>query len=308
MTKLMVDIGGTYIRFALSKDGANFVNDPHKMKHENFSSIEGALQSFLAQNSIDTAAITYLAIAKSGRNNWECNERNLAQIFTNAQIALINDFEANAHGLVGCAPDDLLHQAGPPTEQTNKTRAVIGSGTGLGLAYITPQGEVLRTHGGHMLPCLINKDHIVLFDELQKFKTNNTIPIFEDALSGNGIVNIYKVLAGKGHVYADYRDTHHLLQNGKNDPVVRQALKIYHEWLGLFAHEVLAFGGSYGALYLTGGITDWLIGHDLFDTQTFLDALYQKTVSVVADDVRATPIYWVKDEFISLKGLLRMAA
>ena len=44
--------------------------------------------------------------------------------------------------------------------------------------------------------------------------------------------------------------------------------------------------------------------HDLFDKPTFFENLYQNNVASVLNDVTSTPVFWVKDEFISLKGLL----
>lgn len=308
MSRLVIDIGGTYIRFSRAKENCSFSVVPHKIKAEPFASFEEAARNYLRQQQIDPAALTHVAIAKSGRSNWSLDQESCAPIFPNAHITLVNDFEANAYGLIDVSEDDLLFLGGeqrPPDKQ--QMRAVIGSGTGLGLAYISPQGEVLKTHGGHMRPALETQAQMDMMAAVQKFKTSPTIPIYEDVLGGDGLLSMYKILAAQGHLYTDYRDTHHMLEAGQRDPVVRQVMTLYHEILGLFAHQVLAFGHSYGALYLTGGITDRLIGHNLFAAEIFLKSLYQKTVPIVLDDVRDTPVYWVKDEFVSLKGLLRMA-
>lgn len=305
MAKLVVDIGGTFIRLAISEDDKNFIRDPQKIKSEKFANLEDALLNFVQGEQKPTEHITHIRIAKSGRSNWIVDKKAIAKNFPNAEIMVVNDFEANALGLVTTTEDELLHLGGTHTTiDTTQPRAVIGSGTGLGLAYITSKGDVQKSHGGHMLPALVGREQIELFAELQKFKTDQTCPIYEDALAGNGIINIYKILNGRNHLDCEYRDTHHLLAEGRNNPLVQQALKYYHEILGQFAHQVVAFGAAYGGLFLTGGITDRLIGHNAFDTETFINGLYQKNVPIVRHEVMATPIFWVKDEFISLKGLL----
>lgn len=306
MAKCVVDIGGTYIRLAVSHDDQKFARDPQKIKADKFQSVEDALIYFIRQEQCDPLTVSDILIAKSGRNNWLIDQEAIRKFFPVAKILKVNDFAANALGLISVEDKDLVHLGGTKKHPDESLpQAVIGSGTGLGLAYIAPEKIVHRTHGGHMLPALVTQEQIELFQELQAYKDKPTAPIYEDALSGGGILNIYKILARRRHLDSEYHDTHHLLESGRNDPVVQQALKYYHEILGLFAHQVLAFGYSYGALYLTGGITDRLIGYNLFDAETFLGTLYQDNVSVVLRDVKSTPIFWVKDEFISLRGLLR---
>lgn len=306
MTKCVLDIGGTYIRLALSHDGESFLQDPQKIKTDRFSSIEEALLHFTRQEQCDPLSITDIIIAKSGRNNWVVEQESIRSIFGVSKIVKVNDFAANALGLLSVGNHDLVHIGGVKVlPDTDLPMAVIGSGTGLGLAYISPNKTVQRTHGGHMLPALVTPEQVELFADLQSLKSDGTAAIYEDALSGNGILNIYKILCARSHLDSEYSDTHHLLDAGRNNPMVQQALRFYHEILGLFAHQVLAFGYSYGALFLTGGITDRLVGYDLFDKETFFKSLYQHNVPVVLRDAKSTPVFWVKDEFISLRGLLR---
>jgi glucokinase len=308
MTILVVDIGGTYIRLSLSSDGQTFIRDPNKIKTDKFSSFENAIESYLHQINIKPDSIQKILVARSGRNNWNIDESRLKAIFVNSHFTLVNDFAANAMGLIKAQQDDLLYLAGhKKSPDTLLPRAVIGSGTGLGLAYISRTGEVQRTHGGHMRPPYGTPEHHQIFEDLQNLKASKTDLIVEDALSGTGIYNIYKILSHRHHLECEYIDANHLIAEGRNNPIVIETLRLYHEILGLFAHHVLAYGYSYGGLFLTGGITDRLMGQNLFDTTTFLKFLYRPNVPVVLHDVQSTPIFWVKDEFISLKGLLVQA-
>ncbi len=308
MTILVADAGGTHIRFAVSHDGRN-LSEPQKFRVSEFPSLKDAVTHYLFRQRIEFDDIRQFAYALAGRNPW--GKEQAGDVFPTATTTLINDFEANAYGLIDAGAEDVVCLTGERTSQApqGSSRAIIGSGTGVGIAYIIPVGaghHVQRTHGAHMLPALIRPEHRTILDNIRAFKPTTNAPIYEDLLAGYGIFDIYRALASGGHVDVDYKDTNDMIARGGHDPFVQQTLKLYHGTLGVFAHQVLAFGYAYDGLYLTGGITDRLIGAGLFDLETFLAELNQDMAPSVMHDVAATPVYWVKDEFISLRGLLRL--
>lgn len=309
MTILVADAGGTHIRFAVSHDGRT-LSEPQKFKVSEFPSLKDAVTHYLFRERIEYDNIRQFAYALAGRNPW--GKEQAGDVFPSAATILINDFEANAHGLIDAAPDDLVCLSGRQDTKAplGASRAIIGSGTGVGIAYIIPVEaghHVQRTHGAHMLPTLLRPEHLAILENIRALEPKANAPIYEDLLAGYGIFDIYRALTSHGHIDVDYKDTNDMIARGRDDPFVQQTLKLYHGILGVFAHQVLAFGYAYDGLYLTGGITDRLIGAGLFDLDTFLAELNQKMVPIVARDVAATPVYWVKDEFISLRGLLRLA-
>ena len=70
-------------------------------------------------------------------------------------------------------------------------------------------------------------------------------------------------LTMKKHIPAEYTDTNDMIARGRNDPMAQYVLKLFHEVLGIFVHQTTAFGFAYDGLYLTGGIIDRLVGHNL---------------------------------------------
>lgn len=309
MTILVADAGGTHIRFAYAREGGE-LSEPQKYKVADFPTLDDAIIHFLFSARVETDDITCFYYSYGGKNPWDA--KGVAHTLPQARLRVINDFEANAYGIIGARVDDVICLAGDAAlpRSARPSRAVIGSGTGVGLAYIisSPQGDIVQpTHGAHMLPATLSDNHRALFAAVQRFKKTPSATIYEDLLSGPSILNLYKVLCAQAHVDVEYGDTHDLIARGRHDPMAQQTLKIYHEILGIFAHQVLAFGHSYGGLYLTGGITDRLMALNLFDRETFLANLYQDNVPIVKNDVAATPVYWVKDEYISLRGLLAIA-
>jgi glucokinase len=309
MTVLLCDVGGTHIRFAVGSDG-QMTCAPEKLRVDSHVSLEDAVGKYLLSQSIKAQDVTALYLAFSNRNNWKTEESMLRAVLPNAALRQINDFEANALGLLTTDTSDLTPLISAAGGIARAARAVIGVGTGLGLAYIEGQGAeafVRRTHGGHMLPATALREHRDIFDHIAASKKDGTIPIFEDVLSGSGLFALYRFVCHASHLNPEYHDTADLLLSGKDDPVMRQTLRLFHEILGVFAHEVAAFGYAYNGLYITGGIIDRLMAGGLFDTQAFTAHFHQKNVPIVVEHVKATPVYWVRDEFVSLRGLLRQS-
>lgn len=319
MTTLVADAGGTYVRFALSQNGTD-LSEPQKFKVADFPRFNDAVLHYLFTQRVEADAITAFYCAYSTRNGWDFagGAADLPVVLERATFHIVNDFEANSYGLLDAGQDDVVQfvrenapiSHAPRAGASRASLAVIGAGTGLGLAYIidTPHGpHVQPTHGGHMLPAILTEQHLALFGAMQSFKKTPSIPIYEDIISGAGIFHVYDILAKSAHVDMEYADTYDLIARGRNDPIVQQTLKIFHEMLGAFAHQVVAFGYSYAGLYLTGGVIDRLMAHNLFDVNTFYQSLLQDNVAVVKNDVENMPIYWIKDEFISLRGLLKLS-
>lgn len=310
MTILLCDVGGTHIRFASAKsDGAMCV--PEKLRVDLHSSLQDAIARYLSAQALPADSVTHLYLAFSNRNDWSTEKAMLQTVLPKAVITQVNDFEANALGILSADPSDfqeLSKASGDPV--AHASRVVLGVGTGLGLAYALQDGErqfIQRTHGGHMLPAAGTPEHQRIITELAAAKADNTVAIYEDVLSGAGLFALYRLVCHRNQLNPEYHDVSDIILSGREDPVVRQTLEFWHEILGVFAHQAVAFGYSYGGVYLTGGMIDRLIGSGLFDMQSFLRCFRQKNVPIVVRDVMSTPVYWVKDEFVSLRGLLRHA-
>jgi glucokinase len=285
------------------------MSDPQKILIADYPDFAAIALHYLHSQNIQPEIITEFRLSLGDRNLWNLDAKKLAEILPKAIFKKRNDFEANALGIfvidgTGLLP--LLESDGNPSE--GASCVVIGVGTGLGLAYIMdgPNGPFIqRTHGGHMVPATITAEQTELFGELQKFKSDGTVAIYEDLISGPGLWNMYCLACEKAHTHREYFDTNDMLVKGGNDPLVQNLLCIFHEMLGLFAHQAVMFGFSFGGIYLTGGILDRLVGQNLWDGERFLKSFRQKNVPIVLKDIEATPIYWIKDEFIALSGLLR---
>ncbi len=305
MSILLCDVGGTHIRFSLSRNGRI---EPHKMRVDQHPKLQDAIVEFLASQNTQAESVTAFYLAFSNRNQWNTHPDEIRSALPKAIIRQVNDFEANAHGVISADKSDFMLLNKPSGETVvHSSKIVMGVGTGLGFAYIcNDKGRefIQRTHGAHMLP-VYAPEH----EELYKFvmKDSADALIYEDVLAGRGLFSIYKYLSQRNHLDIEYADAEIMMRDGRDNPVFRQALDIFHELLGLFAHQAVAFGYSYGGIYLTGGVIDRLMLAGLFNIDKFMTSFVQKNVSVVVHDVLATPVFWIKDEFVSLKGLQHLA-
>lgn len=305
MTILLCDAGGTHIRFAVSDDRGG-MTQPDKLRVDAHASLEDAIERYLLAQSLPAGAIKAFYLAYSGRNTWARDEAQLRQLLPNAALKQVNDFEANALGIAVAPREDFTGLYDPKSAPVpGASRVVLGVGTGLGLAYIFSNGHVQQTHGGHMLPAMTRKEHGEIFSSLVRKEIKT--PIYEDVLSGKGLFELYKLVCHRNQLNPEYHDVADLLISGRDDPIVGQALVFFHEILGIFAHQAMAFGYAYGGIYLTGGMIDRLIGAGLFDVALFLQHARYPSAPIVEEHVMATPVYWVRDEFISLRGLLKEA-
>ncbi|HNQ91380.1 MAG TPA: glucokinase [Alphaproteobacteria bacterium] len=308
MTILVCDAGGTHIRFTHSEDG-NTLSEPQKFKLSEFPDFESVVMHFLSVAQKRTDEITSIRLSFGDLNPWKVTAEECVRFLPHAEFLKVNDFEANSWGIATASEDEFLLLNNPHgTCSKGASKCVIGSGTGLGFAYIceTKHGPyVQRAHGGQMLPSFGSEEHRDVFESVERFRHSDA-PMYEDVLSGPGMFNVYKLLADRTHTHKEYRDTNDMIEHGRGDPLVQQTLRLFHEILGIFAYQALAFGFSYKGIYLTGGVIDRLVGNNLFDFETFEKFFKRDNVTLVWNDTCATPVYWVKDEFIALKGLLEI--
>ncbi|MCB1558150.1 MAG: glucokinase [Alphaproteobacteria bacterium] len=306
---LLCDAGGTHARFALSKDGKT-MSEPQKIKIAEFTDFDSIVMHYLASQNIKASEIVELRLSLGDRNKWGINENEVRKTLPQAVYKKLNDFEANAQGVARTSNDNFMFLT-PAKETSSKgsSKLVVGVGTGLGHAFIieTPEGTYIqRSHGGHMIPATTSEEQRQIFLDLQKFKKDGTVTIYEDLISGPGLWHMYQLSCEKAHTHTEYFDTNNMLEKGRNDPLVQQGLKLFHEMLGLYCHQAVLFGFAFAGVYLTGGIIDRLIGHNLWDQKTFDLGFKQKNVPIVVADFDSTPIFWIKDEYIALEGLLKL--
>ncbi|MCB1720161.1 MAG: glucokinase [Rhodospirillales bacterium] len=305
---ILADIGGTYARFAVSSP-----ESPEKIaKYEavDFKNLQEALAHYCQEHALKPSGPLRIAAAGSpenglwafvNKNTWIIDPKELEGEGWQVE-RIVNDFEAAAWSLLVLEGDDLnVVRSGAPA---SPSKCILGPGTGLGLAYVH-QGDrpvVQPTHGGHLPVACLTDEQVLVIQAVQRLKNNDTIAVYENVVSGPGLYNLYRALCLIGGSSVQVQSPEEMLQR-LDDLKVSTALRLFHEFLGLFAASSVIAGHAYGGLYLTGGVLGRLIEAGQFDQEHFKRWFCLHGIAPVTRDLRAMPIYHITYLYPALKGL-----
>ncbi|MEO7206814.1 MAG: glucokinase [Steroidobacteraceae bacterium] len=315
------DIGGTHTRLALFERGERR-SEPEV--EEVFSSAEHAsleeiLQIFAENNGqkIERACFGVAGpvrdgVAQLSNLSWNVDALRLAAQLKVANVELVNDLEALAHGLAVLEEVDLvILNQGDPGRGGNK--ALIAAGTGLGEAGLHWEEEYYQpfaTEGGHVDFAPTNPLEIELLSYLF---TQYEHVSYERVLSGPGLHNIltFLVKTGRGEEPAwlqhlQGKDPGALITQaaleGSSAPCV-EALRIF---VGIYGSEaanlalkVMATGG----VYVGGGIAPRIIKQ--LQGAAFMQSFLAK--ARMATLLEAVPVRVIMNDRTALYGAARIA-
>lgn len=309
MVYLVADIGATNARFSVS-DGRRLKGEPWIGKTDDYTSGEDLLPAALAGVGVEAKTVTSVVLAVAGPVKQGAHGVTQAS-FTNSRLVLdaqicadvvdcpvdiVNDFYAQARGvphftqLVQIGGDAPLHA----------TKAVLGAGSGLGMATLTPVGsqwQVLCGEGGHA--DLAPGNH--LESELWSALTAEFGHVsWERVLSGPGLVNLYRAMCATWGQAAEDLAAQDVVQRGQDmsDLVCHQTLETFAALLGAAASNLAVTVGAVGGIYIGGGIapriTDFLL------TSPLRRRFEEK--GVMSDYLKPIPILVVQDAEPGLIG------
>jgi glucokinase len=271
------DIGGTKVNLAFFTEGLrltpeNLASYPSR----DYSTLEEIAQQFLSERRLkaDYACFGIAGPVKQGRvavTNlpWIVTDKDIKKTLGLKHVWLINDLEANAHGIYGLTPKDFV-TLNKGEEGAIGNAAIISAGTGLGEAGLFWDGNrhlPIASEGGHSdFAPRTDLDMELLAYLRKRFGQVD----FEAVLSGPGQFHIYEFLrdTGRGEepawLAAELRSeepprviTRAALEN-RCDLCV-QALNLFVDFYGAeaanLALKVLATGG----VYVGGGIAPKII-------------------------------------------------
>ncbi len=309
--RVLVDIGGTYARFALEGDG-EIAGDVTKFPAAQFQSFEEALYEF---SEGKTGALRIATAAYEDGEHWRFVNQNewvispavLKAAGWSVEIVL-NDFAAATWGLVDLPATQQNVLLEGSDRSAGQPRCLLGPGTGLGLGYLIrcSRGEnhVQRTHGGHMPVAALTDEHWLVVQLVQRLKDSETLPVFENFVSGPGLLNIYRAFCMMGGKEFSANTPEEVLDNSKTHEG-RDAIRVFHEFFGLFAANAVVTANSYGGLYLTGGVMDHLVKRDAFDYARFRKFFVLNGVQSVKRDLDQMPVIHVRNPYLALSGLMK---
>ncbi len=262
VTAVLADIGGTNARFALVEEGnTSEVLHLNVADHESaYDALNTALDQFGAPQPPPTAVLAFAGPVDASHafmtnTGWETRTDELRQRFGFSHVELMNDYAALALGLSQFTDDDR-HQIGPKSENATGNLAVIGPGSGLGVAALLPNVTnhlALVGEGGHTTVPAASDLEAALIAVLRKRLGHVSA---ERLLSGPGLVNIYQALAQLDGTAAEAYRPAEVTRRGLegSDDLCRRALERFCAFLGSFSGNMALCYGARGGVYLGGGI------------------------------------------------------
>ncbi len=322
---LIGDIGGTKTDLAIVSDTGEVEPEfQSTFKSADHPSLESIIQIFLANTQVTiTKAVFGVAgpvvdgEAQITNLPWRISEKKLRETFKFDQARLLNDLEAIAYAVPNLPARDLAALNGDISNRpTDKNKAVIAPGTGLGeaiLFYHANAYHVMPSEGGHASFAPNSLFEIGLLRSLLEKYSHVS---YERVCSGGlGIPNIYSYL--KENKYAE--EAEHIKkaieQAADPTPIIVQAglkhesemciqtLNAFVSILGAEASNLALKVMALGGVYLGGGIPPKILPK--LKDGTFMAAFVRK--GRFSDMLAQIPVYVILNQKPALLGAAHYA-
>ncbi len=265
MIGLIADIGGTNARFALA-DEHGTVRHSIRLATSAFPSLaEAATEALARLDACEPIAAAVIAIAapvvgrtaRMTNGSWVVDGHALAARFGWQSWRVINDFAAIAHAVPQLAADGLLAPLDAPGDcwRDERTRLVLGPGTGLGVAMVREAGTavlVQATEAGHVSFAPESEEEWALARDLTARYGRVSV---ERILSGPGLFTLYRWLGGSR---ANSPEAVAEAAREGAQPA-RRAAAWFLDILARFAGDMALAHGAWGGVLLTGGVWQGLL-------------------------------------------------
>lgn len=308
---LVVDVGGTNARFAICQPGTRPENVITYLVDDH-ASLQAAMQAALAtlKATPQRAAVAGAGPVDDGRirltnHPWQFSADELAAAIGFEHCLVLNDFAAIAHSLPYLAPADL-QQIGGGVAESRAPMAVLGPGTGLGVAALLPTDggwQAVASEAGHTAFAPHDAEEAALLEEI--WRRQDMVEV-EQLLSGPGLLLLHAVvtaLTGKEIVATDPAA---ITAEAAADPASPAARTVaaFARMLGGFAGDMALSFTARGGVFIGGGIVPHLGG--LFDSHGFRQRFEAK--GRFHDYVAAVPTSIITEPNPALIGLSALLA
>ncbi len=306
--RLLADIGGTNIRFALLPDGAREPQQERSLLCADFPGLEDAGRHYLAEvgnpsvreAAIDVATAVTGDLIKLTNSPWAFSIEQTRRQLGLDRLLVLNDFTALALSLPVLRAEEL-RQIGRGEPIGDKPVGLIGPGTGLGVSGLLPTANPwipLEGEGGHVaFSPMDDREDGVLRLLRARFGHVST----ERVVSGAGLVNVYEALCQLDHVPVRGLQPHQVTAAGmaNSDPQAAEALAMFCAALGTAAANLTITLGARGGLYIGGGIVPKL--GDYFGRSAFRARFEHK--GRFSAYLAGVPTYVIEADNPALRGL-----
>ena len=245
---LIADVGATSCRIAVY-DGES-INKLQISMNDDHHSLEAKLSDYLKATKISPSHAV-LAVAAPVENDeicmmnrdWHFSTASLAAVGFD-KVELVNDFHAIAFALPVFGDKDRL-EIGEATHYREGTMAVLGPGSGLGMAAWVEGGATMFGEGGHVtLPARDSREEQILTRLRDRYGHVSA----ERVLSGPGLLALHTAMHDE--TLASPEDIFSAPSTNAKAATINQ----FYRFLGTAAADLALITGATGGVYIAGGI------------------------------------------------------
>jgi len=296
---LIADIGATTSRCATLHIAGGDMSEPRIYRNDDFAGITELLAEYLltAATKPDCCALAVAApilgnVVPMINRDWQFDSNTLADELGFGEIKILNDFHAIAHALP-YFDNSTRYEIGQVTDQRSGNIAVLGPGSGLGMAAWIGSGEngaAMCGEGGHITVAGRNTNEDSIIEKLrQRFGHCSA----ERILSGPGLIALHEAMHGIGIATSEE------ITGNQSDTKCAETLQQFFAFLGGIAADLALITGSFGGVYIAGGIVPACI--EQLISSDFRSRFEDK--NRYCEYMQSIPTYVITDPYPGLSGL-----
>jgi len=291
---LLVDIGGTNFRSAISYLGSGEVLETKKQNVECLENFSSLVNDLLEEHGPIEHAVFSVAgpkinnVISMTNRNFEINAEEIQQQFGFKSCYLLNDWESIGFSLAGTNTADIQFiQEGKPF---NDTAFMIGPGTGLGAAFIS--NDVV-------FPTEVGNTQFTFQQILADAGVTNVhqFKVLEDLLSGRGISRLYENFSG---VLNSPEDVVRLCKDKDHNAV--KAIDTFIDSLAIAISDMALTYMPGRGIFVAGGLMRTI--YNFIDHERFINNFIGQRKSMHQDLLQKMPIGIITREMTCLHGNL----
>ena len=260
---LLVDIGGTNIRYAYSNIGASDFVSENKAELDSLTNFDNLMSKLLAESNVKNIVFSVAGpkvnnSIKMTNRNFEIDAEAIKQRFNLESCHLLNDWESIGYSMKTFSENDFDNfREGEPF---NDTFLVIGPGTGLGASVISGNNVIATEIGNTNLGLSALKSLLNI--------NSDEFNVLEDIISGTGISRMFETKTGNK---AKSEEIFSLSLNGDNN--AKEVIDIFTIAFARTLSDLSLTFSSGGGIILAGSLSRSFLSianKDLFNKH-FLD-------------------------------------
>lgn len=299
---LVLDIGGTNTRIALTRGHTLLTDRVQKYANADYPDLAAVIETYLGDQN--AGALDRVCVAAAGpvaddraemtNLDWVIDARDISSVSGSAKVGVINDLQAQGHSLHMLDENDTrCVLAGTHQVRESDTKIVIGMGTGFNAAPVfhTSAGRyVPPSEIGHARIAAADADAeqaevVAHIQAIEGFASN------EHLLAGRGLERLDHALNNR----QDRTASQIMTAAGNGDDTAISVAQMQARFAGSVYGDMALANLPFGGLYLIGGVARALepylssdiFAHSFRDKGRFGPFNEQFSVHLVLDDFAA---------------------